>query len=397
MKEIVLLASIIIAGTLGIISFTPSPQVSKVVLCDTCPPGFELTNDNTCKLRTLYQLYESDSGINTGVGGLKTPLPPVRDGFTPQQIDLGRYLFFDPVLSKDGTLSCASCHQPDKGFSDGLKTSIGNDNKTLKRAAPSLWNVAFYKKFFWDGRATSLEEQMTGPLYSPEEMGTTREQLLETVNNVAEYKNLFKQAFPTKGSEDIELSEVYQCITAFESSLVSLNSRYDQYAHGYPAALNKKEKEGMNIFRSFVARCAECHTPPLFTNQQLAVIGLAEPDDLPLDPGAQTIFDDPSLRGAFKIPSLRNIDLTAPYTHSGKFATLREMVEFYTLGRGHEVPSGDSLRLHWHIWEPNLTPYELDRLVDFLKTLTDESFKPRVPERLPSGKLPLSTPAAMNQ
>ena len=391
MKEIILLLSIMIAGALGIISFMPAPAVSKVILCSTCPPGFELTEDNNCKLRTLYQLYASDSGVDVGVGGLKTPLPPVRDGFTPQQIDLGRYLFFDPVLSGDGNLSCASCHQPDKGFSDGLRTSIGSDNKVLKRAAPSLWNVAFYKKFFWDARATTLEEQMTGPLYSPEEMGTTREQLLETLNNIDEYKLLFKQAFPQKISDDIELSEVYQCITAFESSLISLNSRYDQYAHGYHEALNIKEKEGLNIFRSFVARCAECHTPPLFTNQQLAVIGLAEPDNLPLDPGAQTIFKDSTLRGAFKVPSLRNIDLTAPYTHSGKFSTLREMMEFYTLGRGHEVPSGENLHIHWHIWEPNLTSHELDRLVDFLKTLTDESFKPAVPDRLPSGKLPLTT------
>jgi len=390
MKEIILLLSIIIAGALGIISFTPPPQKSKIVLCKTCPPGFELTDNNTCKLRTLYQLYESDSGVDVGVGGLKTPLPPVRDGFTPQQIDLGRYLFFDPVLSKDGDLSCASCHQLDKGFSDGLKTSIGSDNKILKRSAPSLWNVAFYKKFFWDARTTTLEEQMIGPLYSPEEMGTTRERLLETLNNIDEYKLLFKQAFPQKESEDIELCEVYQCITAFESSLISLNSKYDQYAHGYHEALNIKEKEGLNIFRSFVARCAECHTPPLFTNQQVAVIGLAEPDNLPLDPGAQAIFNDSSLRGAFKVPSLRNIDLTAPYTHSGKFSTLREMVKFYTLGRGHEVSSSENLHIHWHVWEPKLTSYELDRLVDFLKTLTDESFKPRVPESLPSGKLPLS-------
>jgi cytochrome c peroxidase len=345
-----------------------------------------LTSNNTCKLRSLYQLYETDSGENAGVGGLKTALPTVRDGFTPQQIDLGRYLFFDPVLSKDGSLSCGSCHQPDKGFSDGLKTSVGIDNHTLKRAAPSLWNVGFYKKFFWDARATTLEEQMAGPLYSPDEMGNTREQLVATLNNIDEYRELFKEAFPEKKSEDIELPEIYQAIAAFEASLVSLNSRYDQYAHGYHEALNQKEIEGLNIFRSFVARCAECHTPPLFTNQQVAVIGLTEPNGLPLDPGAQATFNDASLRGAFKVPSLRNVDLTAPYTHSGKFATLRDMIQFYTLGRGHEVPSNEKLHIHWHIWEPDLKEHELDRLVDFLKTLTDESFKPRVPEVLPSGK-----------
>lgn len=366
------------------VAFRPTAE-NTLTLCNTCPPGFELMEDNSCKLRTLYQQYESGTGNEPGVGGLKTALPRVRDGFSPQQIDLGRYLFFDPVLSRDGSVSCATCHQPSKGFSDGLRTSVGIENAKLKRAAPSLWNVGFNKKFFWDARSTSLEDQMTGPLYSPEEMGTTREDLLKTLNGISSYRDLFKQAFPSKTSAQIELSEIYTAIAAFESSLISLNSRYDHYAHGYPEALNKQEIEGLNIFRSFVARCAECHTPPLFTNQQVAVIGLAEPDGLPRDPGAQQTFQDVTLRGAFKVPSLRNADRTAPYTHSGKFATLREMVEFYTKGRGHEVPNGEKLHIHWHIWEPNLTAYEMDRLVDFIKTLTDESFMPRTPDVLPSG------------
>jgi len=393
MKRIVVLLTFIAAATLAIVTAKTAREKSKLTLCTTCPPGFELTADNSCKFRSVYQLYESGNGDDPGVGGLKTALPKVRDGFTPQQIDLGRYLFFDPVLSKDGTISCATCHQPEKGFSDGLKTSVGLHNTTLKRAAPSLWNVAFYKKFFWDARATSLEEQMTGPLYSAEEMGTTREQLIETLNDIDAYQKLFKEAFPEKKSEEIELTEIYTALAAFESSLISLNSRYDQYAHGYHEALTKPEIEGLNIFRSFVARCAECHTPPLFTNQQVAVIGLAEPDGKPLDPGAQTTFNDASLRAAFKVPSLRNAERTAPYTHAGRFASLREMIEFYTAGRGHEVPKGERLHIHWHIWEPNLTDYEMDRLVDFVKTLTDESFMPRVPDELPSGMQRKSTPS----
>lgn len=354
-------------------------------LCNTCPPGFELTSENKCKLVSIYQQYENVDGNNPGVGGLKTALPEVRDGFTPQQIDLGRYLFFDPVLSINGTVSCASCHQPENGFSDGLSTSVGVDHTPLKRAAPSLWNVAFYKKLFWDARASSLEEQMAGPLFSREEMGNTQEHLLSTLNSIEQYQQLFKQAFPKKSTNDIELNEICTAIAAFESSLISLNSRYDQYAHGYAQALNEQELEGLNVFRSFVARCAECHTPPLFTNQQVAVIGLAEPEGVEFDAGAQKTFNDPKMRGGFKVPSLRNIERTAPYTHSGRFNTLREMVEFYSKGRGHEVPANEKLYLHWHIWEPNLTDYEMDRLVDFVKTLTDESFMPRIPEALPSG------------
>ena len=376
------------------VALRPAPVKRGLTLCNTCPPGFELTDNNLCKLRSLYQQYESGLGNEPGVGGLKTALPAVRDGFTPQQIDLGRYLFFDPVLSGDGSVSCATCHQPAKGFSDGLKTSVGLHNTKLKRAAPSLWNVAFYKKFFWDARATSLEEQMTGPLYSPDEMGTTREQLLKTLNAIASYRDMFQQAFSSRASGAIQLDEIYTAITAFESSLISLNSRYDQYAHGYPEALNKEEIEGLNIFRSFVARCAECHTPPLFTNQQVAVIGLAEPRGSTFDPGAQETFHDASLRGAFKVPSLRNIDRTAPYTHAGRFNSLREMIAFYSAGRGHEVPRNEKLHIHWHIWEPKLTDDEMDRLVDFVKTLTDESFMPRAPETLPSG---LATDKNINQ
>lgn len=367
-----------------ILWFGRPAEVSRIKLCNTCPPGFELTPDNTCKLRTLYQQYESGSGNETGVGGLKTPLPGVRDGFTPQQIDLGRYLFFDPILSGDGSMSCASCHQPEKGFSDGLPTSVGIQNQVLKRGAPTLWNVAFYKKFFWDARAKSLEQQVAGPLYAEEEMANTPEALWKTINGIREYRILFREAFPGKDSNFIELKEIYTALAAFESSLISLNSRYDQYAHGYAEALTQQEIEGLNIFRSFVARCAECHTPPLFTNQQIAVIGLAEPTGVPFDPGAEVTFQDPTMRGGFKVPSLRNIATTAPYTHSGKFKSLREMVEFYNLGRGHEVPPNERLHIHWHIWEPKLTDTELDRLVDFLNTLTDESFTPKVPEQIPS-------------
>ena len=353
-------------------------------LSSTCPPGFKLNERNECISQNLYKQYAT--GNDPGVGGLKTALPAVRDGFSPQEIDLGRYLFFDPALSGNGTISCASCHDPNKGFSDGLPTSRGINNEFIDRAAPTLWNVAYLKSFFWDGRATTLEEQMKGPLFDEKEMANTPENLIQTMNSLENYKLLFAEAFPTRNKKDrITLDEIYRSIVAFQSSLISLNSKYDQYAHGYHQALNQKEIEGLNIFRSFVARCAECHTPPLFTNQQIAVLGVPEPKGSDFDPGAELPFKDETLRGGFKVPSLRNIDKTAPYMHSGVFPTLRETVQFYNNGRGHAVPEEEDLILHWHIWEPNLTDYELDRIVDFLKTLTDESFMPKIPEKLPSG------------
>ena len=375
----------------------PATQASPadITLSTDCPPGFELSAGH-CDLRSLYQMYASLEGA--GVGGLKTGLPEYRDGFTPQQTDLGRYLFFDPVLSGDGTLSCASCHHPDMGFSDGRGRSLGVGNKPLPRSAPTLWNVAFLKSFFWDARATTLEEQMLGPLYDEHEMANTEENLLATLNSIPTYRRLFAEAWPGQFSsvdDQIQLHQVYTAITAFQVSLVSLNSRYDQYAHGYHDALTDNEKEGMNIFRSFVARCAECHTPPMFTNQQVAVIGTPEPEGMPFDIGAEKSLSEPTLRGGFKIPTLRNIELTAPYMHSGRFKTLREAAAFYTGGRGHAVPEGEELKVHWHIWEPNLAEEELDRLVDFMKTLTDESFKPQEPKVLPSGKQPVHHQVAL--
>ena len=369
------------------VSVSASPSVS-IVLRENCPPSFEKMPDGGCKLVTLYGFYDSVQGA--GLGGTQTSLPQHRDGFTPQQIDLGRYLFFDPVLSKDGSISCASCHHPDRGFSDDLPRSIGMDGEELARAAPSLWNVVFLKKFFWDAHADTLEAQMLGPLYAPDEMGNTPNSLLATINSIPAYHALFKKAYPQRKGESIVLDEIYQSLAAFQTSLISLNSRYDRYAHGFHAALSENEIEGLNIFRSFVARCAECHTPPLFTNQQIAVIGAPEPEGMAVDVGAQKTFKEPRLKAGFKVPTLRNIDRTAPYMHSGSFDSLHAVAEFYNGGRGHAVPEGVDLQLHWHISSPDLSDYELDRLVDFMGTLTDESLKPQIPQWLPSGLTPIS-------
>ena len=350
-------------------------------LSDQCPPSFLRTDNNRCELRNLYQLY--DSLGDRGVGGLKTALPTHRDGFSPQQIDLGRLLFFDPLLSADHSVACASCHNPRKGFSDGRARSVGIDGQRGSRSAPSLWNSAFLNAFFWDARAHNLEEQALSPLFSAVEMGNNPQQLLASLESVEAYPELFKQAFPARVHLDIEM--VATALTAFQTSLISLNSRYDQYAHGDAKALNTQELEGLNIFRSFVARCSQCHMPPLFTNQQIAVIGTPEPEGMPRDIGAGATFNSAKLRGGFKVPSLRNIAETAPYMHSGRFATLREVAAFYTGGRGHAVPEGEELLLHWHISEPNLTDRELDRLVDFMRTLSDNSMQPVIPQSVPSG------------
>jgi cytochrome c peroxidase len=357
---------------------------SDFVLADQCPPSFALDNNNQCRLRNLYQLY--DSLQDRGLGGLKTALPKHRDGYSPQQIDLGRLLFFDPVLSADKNLACANCHNPDLGFSDGMGRSVGARGQISQRSAPTLWNSAFLQSFFWDARAHSLEEQAVGPLFSDHEMANSPRQLLADINQVEAYPSLFKQAFPDS-NDALVIDNIVTALSAFQSSLISLNSPYDRYAHGDAKALSANQLEGLNVFRSFVARCSQCHTPPLFTNQQVAVIGTPEPAGLPRDVGAAKTFNAKRLRGGFKVPTLRNIAQTAPYMHSGRFATLREAAEFYTKGRGHAVPEDEELLLHWHISDPNLTDTELDRLVDFMEALSDQSFMPQVPTQVPSGLL----------
>lgn len=383
-RALVLLIAAI--GTAGATGPAPTTTVPDFTLNTACPPGFEKTTAGVCELRTLYQFY--DSLENRGLGGTRTSLPPHRDGFTPRQIDLGRYLFFDPVLSGDGTLSCASCHDPARGLSDGRPRSIGIHGTDAGRAAPTLWNVAFLKRFFWDARANSLETQAAGPLYSPLEMGNTSAQLLASLNGNPTYRRLFQETFPTEPGQITE-QHIFTALTAFQTSLVSLNSRYDRYVHGYDAALSDKEIEGLNVFRSFVARCSECHTPPLFTNEQIAVIGMPEPAGRIFDVGAETILNSAKLKGGFKVPTLRNIARTAPYSHSGAFADLRSVVEFYNKGRGNAVPKDLQLYLHWHISEPKLTATEVDRVVDFLGALTDETFLPQPPARVPSGLTPV--------
>src|SRR5699024_27422 len=166
-----------------------APEPAGFELSTHCPPSFEKRADR-CYLVTRYQFYDSVDG--RGVGGTQTSLPPHRDGFLPEQIDLGRLLFFDPLLSADNSLSCASCHQPDRGFSDGRARSVGIDGQVVRRSAPSLWNVAFLDRFFWDARAETLEEQALGPLFDPKEMGASPEQVLEDLRGNRHYPALFR-------------------------------------------------------------------------------------------------------------------------------------------------------------------------------------------------------------
>lgn len=369
-------------------------SATPFVLATNCPPSFDVTNDGRCHLVSLYQMYSAAPGQ----GGLRVPLPAMKGSFTPQQIDLGRLLFFDPVLSGDGRVSCAHCHHPDLAYGDARRTGLGagatgvgparNGGTDLSRNTPSLWNVGFLGRLFWDGRASSLQAQASGPLFATNEMASTPEHVQQALTANADYRQLFAQAFQRSPSQDIALHEVSTALAAFESSLVSINSRFDRYAHGDEHALSEAEVRGWNVFRGFVGRCAQCHVPPLFASDDLAAVGAPPVRGQPYDQGAGAIAPyDPALKGAFKVPTLRNVALTAPYFQAGQFATLSEVMEFYNAPRGHAVPSGAGVQLHWHIHmqKAELSAHDVADVLAFLNALTDTSLAPRVPSAVPSG------------
>jgi cytochrome c peroxidase len=314
------------------------------------------------------------------VTGLDLPFPPLR-GETPEprRIELGRLLFFDPVLSRDGSLSCAHCHRPERAFTDGLPTARGLGR--VARNTPTLYNVGFKERLFWDRRAASLEEQVLGPLLSADEMGADPDALIARLRGIPEYRSRFSAAY----RDGVTLANVTRALASFERTLVSRDSRYDRYARGQRDALSAAERRGLTLFRSLNTRCFECHRLPTFDAPLAMGIGVPSDDD---GVGAQSGV--PEQRGLFGVPTLRNVALTAPYMHDGSFASLEEVIDFYRKGGGlgHGVPPE---RVADDVRPFEISDAEAADLATFLRTLCDESARPETPGRVPSG-LPPSEP-----
>lgn len=297
---------------------------------------------------------------------------------TPERVDLGRLLFFDPVLSRGGTLSCAHCHRPELAFSDGRPTPVGRGGAVLTRNAPTLYNVAFKERLFWDRRVGSLEEQVLGPLLDPDEMNAEPAVLIERLGGFPEYVRRFGAAFGGD-AEPVSLGNVARAIAAFERTLVSKDSRYDRYARGDRSALGPPERRGLTLFRSLNTRCFECHRLPTF--EAPLAMGIGVPSD---DSGIGGAHGRPGQNGLFAIPTLRNVAETAPYMHDGSMATLEEVVDFYRKGGGR--PLGvEAGRIHEHVRPFEIRDDEARDLVAFLNALSDESARPGTPEAVPSG------------
>lgn len=298
---------------------------------------------------------------------------------TPEKAELGRLLFFDPILSHNNDMSCASCHHPDMGFTDGKAQAVGADGTMLPRSAMSLWNVAYNTNFFWDGRAATLEEQSNTPLTHEHEMAATPEEIVAELKDIPEYVSLFEKAF---GSADaVSYQNVQNALAAFERTLITNNSPFDRYAAGDVNALTPAQRRGLALFRSAATRCFECHSAPTFADDSFSVTGVPDLPGQPHDSGRQQV-ESSSLDGAFKAPTLRNIALTAPYMHNGIFNTLEEVVDFYAQGGGR--PDGFQ-NVDMHVAGFELTEQEKADLVSFLYALTDETNLPAIPESVPSG------------
>ncbi len=294
--------------------------------------------------------------------GLPSIVVPVENPITPEKIDLGKKLFFDRRLSKNGTLSCAMCHVPEQGFTQNeLATSVGFEGKSLRRNAPSLLNVALHDSFQRDGAKASLETQVWGPLLAADEMANgTVANVVERINSLADYQGLFELTFAGKSPDEITVG---QALATFERTLLAGDSRFDRwYFGGDETALSQNEKSGFRVFTS--SGCSACHLidaraapfsdnrfhntgASAFTRQSnsepilvqlapgvtiqinrdsLASVSESTRDDL----GRIEVTGDPGDRDAFKTPTLRNVALTAPYMHDGSMSTLEDVIEFYS-------------------------------------------------------------------
>ena len=319
--------------------------------------------------------------LQTSING--TDNTPTTNPITNDGATLGRVLFYDKKLSANGTIACASCHKQDKGFSDDATLSLGFNGGATGRHSMTLINARFYQRgrFFWDERATTLEEQVLMPFQDPIEMGMTLEQVVSKVQEQSYYTELFQKAF---GSTEITTDKISKALAQFVRSIVSFSSKYDQGRAmvASPGAnfpnFTTEENTGKNIFFQTIPNgggaCFGCHTTEAFISANPGPQNNGLDATSSSDLGAGGVFNNPIFVGRFKTTSLRNIELTAPYMHDGRFAALEEVVEHYNSGiQAHPTLSpaltdanGDPVQL-------NLTSSQKAALVAFLKTLTDNS------------------------
>ena len=304
------------------------------------------------------------------IGPLPTSIPtPSTNLNYAAKVELGKQLYFDGRLSKNGAISCAFCHNPGTGWADPRQTSIGIGGGLGGRQSPTVLNTAFNHLQFWDGRARSLEEQAIGPIHNPIEMGETHENVVKKLSNIKGYQQQFRAVFGT----DVNLQGIAEAIAAYERTVISTNSAFDKYVEGDLKAMDEAAVRGMALFKG-KARCILCHNGSNFTDNQFHNLGVPQVGPLTEDLGRYAVTRAEKDKGAFKTPTLRSISETAPYMHDGAFKTLEEVVDFLNSGGGANANLSALMK------PLNLTVEERGDLIAFLKALTGEPIPLKLPK-----------------
>lgn len=349
--------------------------------------------------------------ISTAISALPARVIDLQDNVNSlEKRELGRLLFFDPILSGNKDVACATCHHPNTGYAEFLDISIGvnakglgskrkfntpNDIPFVKRNAQTIINTAFngintYNKYnpedapmFWDNRVKSLEMQVLEPIKAFEEMrghGFDETEILDVVvnrlNQIPEYQQMFKIAF---GDDGISIENIAKAIATFERSLVTNNSRFDQYMRGDYDAILISEKEGFELFKK--VGCVNCHNGPMFSDYKVHVMGVPQNNKLEIpDAGVKDSF-------GFRTASLRNLRYTAPYMHNGSLKTLKRVLEFYEDISNGKIrnPLVPKEQFDPLVRELELSVKEMSLIISFLNTLNDDDFDKTIPQKVPSG------------
>lgn len=335
---------------------------SAIILVNDQEPEDEDENDEVDETAKKHAAHAKDIPTFPPIG----PLPPVKipadNPQTAAKVELGKKLFFDPRLSGNNWISCATCHNPALGFADGLPRFLGGPAaKEGGRHSPSIINCGYNELQFWDGRASSLEIQALGPIQNPDEMFETLENVVRKLSRVPGYVEAFKEVFETGVTAD----GIAKAIAAFERTIIYANSPFDRYMQGDVNAMSESARRGMDLFNG-KAECIICHNGPNFTDNKFHNLGVPADGPIKEDLGRYLVTKNESDKGAFKTSTLRNITETAPYMHDGFFPTLFEVVQFYNTGGGRSENKSQ------HIHPLHLTPEEVVDLIEFMKALTGE-------------------------
>jgi len=286
---------------------------------------------------------------------------PDENPLTPAKVALGRMLFFDSLLSEDRSVACATCHDPGRAFTDGRPVGVGVSGREGTRNVPTLVNRTYGASFFWDGRITTLEEQVLQPIQDPKEMDITVGAVVVRLERDRAYSDLFQAAF----GREVNEGDLAKALASYVRTILSGNAPIDGYLNGDRDALTEQQLQGLRLFRG-KGSCTACHLGPSLSDEQFHNTGVAWRGGRLLDEGRFAVTSENEDRGAFKTPTLREVARTAPYMHDGSITTLEEVIEFYDRG-GNPNPTLDR-----RVRPLNLTAAEKRALLAFLRALSGE-------------------------